>query len=142
MINALKQWDRATTYVLLMAFGAYSTVYPIVSFERVAPHWAELLLGGEFFTAGLLLLIAINDHKAYRMAGLLVISAGLLTISGAIALVGNPRALGYAFLFGAFAMSSVHDIRVERRKHKQDKEDELELAAEIVSLVYGAREHS
>lgn len=138
-MNPLKQWDRFGIYLLLMSYGAYSTVYPIVSFERAAPHWAEIMLGVEFFASGLLLMLGMS-RSAYRMAGLLVVCIGLTTISVSIAIVGGTRVLAYAFLFGAFAMQSIHDIRQERRDKKKKRDEELKLVAEIVQLVNGANE--
>lgn len=134
-----REWDRLGIYLLLMTFGAYSTVYPIVSFERAAPYWAEILLGIEFFIAGVMLMIGMTGKKKTRMLGLIVVAIGLGTISLVIGVVGGSRVLAYAFLFGAFAMQSVSDIRSERRE-RQAKKDEVEaLAEELVELTNGLK---
>lgn len=130
-----REWDRFGIYLLLMAFGAYSTIYPIVSFERVAPYWAEILLGVEFFLAGGLLMLGMTGRKRIRMAGLLVVAVGLTTISLVIALAGGTRVLAYAFLFGAFAMQSVSDILSERRLQQEERK----LAEELTELANGIK---
>lgn len=135
-----QDWDRLSIYVLLMAFGAYSTVYPIVSLERSAPYWAELTLGIEFFVAGVCLIIGMGRWPGFRMAGLLVVAVGLSTISLVVALSGGTRVLAYAFLFGAFAMQSVYDIRKERRDRQARKTEEEELARELALLAEGMRQ--
>jgi hypothetical protein len=124
----LREWDRLMIYLLLATYGAYSTVYPIVSFERAAPHWAEILLGSEFAIAGVLLIIGMGRRRGYRLAGLGVVAVGLSTISLSVAIVGGTRVLGYAFLFGAFAMQSIFDIRREqatKRDAKRSNDDEV-----------------
>lgn len=133
-------WDRLLIYVLLMAFGAYSTVYPIVSLERSAPYWAEVTLGIEFFLAGCLLIAGMGRRRSFRMAGLLVVAIGLSTISVVVALSGGTRVLAYAFLFGAFAMQSVYDIRRERLEKLNRIREEKELAKELVLLANGMRQ--
>lgn len=135
-----KDWDRLLIYVLLMAFGAYSTVYPIVSLERSAPYWAEVTLGVEFFIAGVCLIIGMGQWSGFRMAGLLVVAVGLSTISAVVALSGGTRVLAYAFLFGAFAMQSVHDIRQERSLRQAKKDEEKALTEELMSLANGMRQ--
>jgi hypothetical protein len=140
-VNSLKRdWDRFGIYLLLMAFGAYSTVYPVVSFERAAPYWAEILLGVEFFMAGILLMIGFEGRRRFRFAGLLVVAVGLTTISLVIAIQGGTRVLAYAFLFGAFAMQSVSDIRRERRTQQEEKQQVEALAEELVELTNGLRQ--
>lgn len=135
-MNALRnQWDKLGMYLLLMAYGGYSIFYPIVSVERAAPNWAEILLGTEFLVAGVLLVVGMGTKKGYRMAGLLVVCIGLFTISGLLAIVGGTRVLAYAFLFGAFAMSSVYDIRKERRENQQGRSDADRLVEQLNSLV-------
>ncbi len=119
----VENWSKVVTYLLIIAFGLYSTIYPIVSLERSAPFWAEVLLGAEFVVAGVLLLVGMTEKKGYRLAGLIVVALGLFTISSVIAVAGGTRVLSYAFLFGAFAMDSVHDIRVERREKKRRTEE-------------------
>jgi CHASE2 domain-containing sensor protein len=122
-----------------MAYGGYSIVYPIVSFERAAPNWAEWMLGIEFFIAGILLISGLRKPK-HRMLGLLVVCIGLSTISLSVAIVGGTRVLAYAFLFGAFAMQSVYDIREERRLHKSRKEQTEQLTAELIRLANDTRQ--
>jgi hypothetical protein len=140
-MNHLKrEWDRFGIYLLLMAFGAYSTVYPIVSFERAAPYWAEIMLGIEFFIAAILLMIGLTGRKKVRMAGLLVVAIGLTTISLVVGIQGGTRVLAYAFLFGAFAMQSVSDILTERRKRQAEIQEELALAEELVELAVELRQ--
>lgn len=135
-MSALRnQWDKLGMYLLLMAYGGYSIFYPIVSVQRAAPNWAEILLGTEFLVAGLLLVIGMGSKKGYRMAGLFVVAIGLFTISGLLAIVGGTRVLAYAFLFGAFAMSSVYDIRRERKATQQGQNDADRLVDELNSLV-------
>jgi hypothetical protein len=131
-----REWPRLGIYLLLMAFGAYSTIYPIVSFERAAPYWAEIMLGVEFFAAGGLLMLGMMGHKKLRLAGLLVVAVGLTTISLVIAFAGGTRVLAYAFLFGAFAMQSVSDILSERRERQEEKK----LAEELADLANGMRQ--
>jgi hypothetical protein len=136
----LREWDRFAIYALLAAYGLYSTVYPIVSFETAAPHWAELLLGAEFSAAGLLLIAGMGRKPGYRMAGLVVVAIGLTTISLSVAIVGGTRVLGYAFLFGAFAMQSVFDIRREqatKRDAKRSRQNE-EIRRELEQLAHTA----
>jgi len=139
-MNILRQWDRLGIYLLLMAFGAYSTVYPIVSLERSSPYWAELTLGIEFFVAGAFLIVGMGRREGYRMAGLFVVAIGLTTISLVVAVSGGTRVLAYAFLFGAFAMQSIHDIRMERRNRQARKTEERELVHELVDLANGLRQ--
>lgn len=139
-MNFMKQWDKVSIYLLLMAFGAYSTGYPIISFERVAPHWAEIMLGVEFFVAGLFLLLGLGKRKGFRLAGLWVIAIGLSTISLSIGIVGGTRVLAYSFLFGAFAMQSVHDIRAEKQDKKLRKEEAVQLTHELIELADGIRQ--
>lgn len=140
MQHLKREWDRFGIYLLLMAFGAYSTVYPIVSFERAAPYWAEMMLGIEFFIAAVLLMIGLTGRKKFRMAGLLVVAIGLTTISLVVGIQGGTRVLAYAFLFGAFAMQSVSDILTERRKRQAEKQEELALAEELVELAVELRQ--
>jgi len=128
-----ENWSKVITYLLIIAFGLYSTIYPIVSLERSAPQWAELLLGAEFVVAGVLLLAGMGKRKGFRIAGLVVVALGLFTISSVIAVAGGARVLSYAFLFGAFAMDSVHDLRVERRR-KREREDPEELRRLLLEL--------
>lgn len=135
MKNVLKQWDRFGIYVLLMMFGGYSTVYPIVSLEQSSPYWASILLGLEFFCAGILLILGMFKGSGYRMAGLVVVCIGLSTISLVIAAYGGLRVLAYAFLFGAFAMQSVHDIRKEKRDRQERRDGERQLVEELTRLV-------
>lgn len=140
-MNTLRRdWDRLGIYLLLMAFGAYSTVYPIVSFERASPYWAQILLGMEFFTAGILLMVGFEGRRKFRFAGLLVVAIGLSTISLVVAIQGGTRVLAYAFLFGAFAMQSVSDIRRERRTQQDEKQQVEALAEELVELTNGLRQ--
>lgn len=131
-----REWDRLGIYLLLMAFGAYSLVYPIISLERSAPSWATLLLGAEFFVAGALLMMGLFNHRRARMAGLLVVAVGLTTISLVVAFAGGTRVLAYAFLFGAFAMQSVSDILKERRA----RQEERKLAEELADLANGMKQ--
>jgi len=130
----VENWSKVVTYLLIIAFGLYSTIYPIVSLERSAPFWAEVLLGTEFVVAGVFLLIGMGEKKGYRLTGLIVVALGLFTISLIIAIAGGTRVLSYAFLFGAFAMDSVHDIRVERRRKKRAEEDPEELRRLLLEL--------
>lgn len=140
-MNTLRRdWDRLGIYLLLMAFGAHSTIYPVISLERSSPSWAQILLGVEFFVAGILLMIGFNTRHRFRFAGLLVVAIGLSTISLVIALQGGTRVLAYAFLFGAFAMQSVSDIRRERRTRQEEKQQVEALAEEIVELTNGLRQ--
>jgi hypothetical protein len=134
-MNVLRQWDRLGIYLLLMAFGAYSTIYPIVSLKASAPYWASITLGSEFFLAGVLLILGMFTRPGFRMAGLLVVCIGLSTISLVIATYGGTRVLAYAFLFGAFAMQSVHDIRQDRRIRQARKDQENHLVEELNQLV-------
>lgn len=120
LATAKFEWDRLAIYALFMAFGVHSVTYPIVSFEKSAPHWAEIALGVEFFIAGVCLIVGVHPRRrGYRMAGLVVVALGLFTISLIIALSGGTRVLAYAFLFGAFAVDSIHDIRREKRKQQE-----------------------
>lgn len=135
MKKILKQWDRLGTYLMLMLFGAYSTIYPIISLQQSAPYWASIVLGVEFFSAGLCLMAGMFDKPKLRMAGLLVVCVGLTTISLTIATYGGLRVLAYAFMFGAFAMQSVHDIRHERLERKRRKDEEEKLVLELQALV-------
>jgi hypothetical protein len=137
MRGILREWDRLGIYLLLMAYGGYSIAYPIISFERAAPHWAELMLGVEFSLAGILLVAGLKKPSA-RLVGLLVVAIGLTTISLSVLLVGGTRVLAYAFLFGAFAMQSVYDIRKERQKRRADKLEAVQLAEEVQMLAYEA----
>jgi CHASE2 domain-containing sensor protein len=115
-----RDWTKTITYVFIIAFGAYSVLEPIVSVERAAPAWATTLLGLEFALSGILLLLGMGQRRTLRLIGLMVVSLGLFTISIVIALQGGTRVLAYAFLFAAFAMDSVHDIRVEKRAHREE----------------------
>lgn len=140
----LKEWDRVAIYVLLVAFGLYSTVYPIVSLQKAAPHWAEITLGVEFVAAGILLLAGMNGKRKYRYAGLVVVAIGLFTISGIVAIVGGTRVLSYAFLFGAFGMQSVYDIRqtrsrAEAERNRAEHEDMESLRRELNELTRATR---
>lgn len=139
-MSLLRQWDRLGIYLLLMSFGAYSIFYPIVSLERSAPYWASLVLGVEFFLAGALLILGMASKPGYRMAGLFVVAIGLATISLVIASFGGLRVLAYAFLFGAFAMQAVHDIRRERRTRATNQQNTTELEHELVELVKDMRQ--
>jgi hypothetical protein len=136
-----EEWDRALIYVLLMMFGLYSTIYPIVSFEKAAPHWAEITLGAEFVAAGILLLAGMAGKRRYRYAGLIVVAIGLFTISGIIAAVGGSKVLSYAFLFGAFGMQSVYDLRRERIRasREKDHQNNEEIRRELVELARATR---
>jgi hypothetical protein len=131
--RCLGDWSKVATYLLIITFGLYSTIYPIISLERSAPYWAEVLLGVEFVVAGTLLLVGMGKRKGYRLAGLVVVALGLFTISSVIAVAGGARVLSYAFLFGAFAMDSVHDIRLERRR-KGEEENPEELRRLLLEL--------
>lgn len=134
-----EHWDRLVVYLLLVLYGGYSIGYPIVSLQRAAPHWAEIMLGAEFVIAGILLALGLSPRRrGYRMLGLVVIALGLLTISLVIALSGGMRVLAYAFLFGAFAMDSIHDIRREKRK-QEDPEHLRRQLVELRELVESAR---
>lgn len=135
MKKILGCWDRLGIYLLLMAYGAYSTVYPLVSIRESSPYWASLMLGLEFFAAGLFLILGLTYKPGFRMAGLLVVATGLSTISLAIAAYGGTSRLAYAFLFGAFAMQAVSDIRDEKRMRKARKEEERHLTDELLQLV-------
>jgi hypothetical protein len=135
------EWSKVVTYLLIISFGLYSTIYPIVSLERSAPTWAELLLGAEFVVAGTLLLAGMGRKRGYRLAGLVVVALGLFTISFVIAVAGGARVLAYAFLFGAFAMDSVHDLRIERRG-KREGEDPEELRRLLLELRAAQRERN
>lgn len=126
-----RDWTRTAAYGLITAFGAYSVVEPIVSVERASPTWATTLLGAEFAVSGVLLLLGMGKRRGYRLAGLMVVSLGLFTISIVVALVGGLRVLAYAFLFAAFAMDSVHDIRVERRLSQEGPEQLRRLLTEL-----------
>lgn len=122
-----RDWSRIVVYALIIAFGAYSTVYPIVSVERSSPLWSQVTLGSEFVLAGVFLILGMGKRRGFRMAGLVVVCLGLFTISIVIGLVGGTRVLSYAFLFAAFAMDSVHDIRLERRHKREGDPEELRL---------------
>jgi CHASE2 domain-containing sensor protein len=135
MKKILGCWDRLGIYLLLMAYGAYSTIYPLVSLRQTSPYWAVFMLGVEFFAAGLFLILGLVYRPGFRMLGLLVVALGLTTISLAIAAYGGAPRLAYAFLFGAFAMQAISDIREEKRKRKARKEEEQLLTDELVQLV-------
>jgi len=62
----------------------------------------------------------------------------LTTISLSVLLVGGTRVLAYAFLFGAFAMQSVYDIRKERQKRRAEKLQSEQLAEELRQLAHEA----
>lgn len=127
-------WDRLGIYFLLMAFGSYSTIYPLISLKASSPYWSSIVLGVEFFVSGLFLILGIT-RPGFRMAGLLVVCIGLSTISLVVATYGGARVLAYAFLFGAFAMQSVSDIREERRVQQARKKEERQLVEELAQLV-------
>lgn len=136
------EWSRVVVYLLIITFGLYSTVYPIISVDRSSPEWATILLGVEFATAGFLLLAGVGRHKGYRMAGLVVVAVGLFTISAVIAVAGGTRVLAYAFLFGAFAMDAVHEIRQERIRKREggDPEELRRLLRELRAAQLGRTE--
>lgn len=131
------EWSRLLTYALVILFGTYSIIEPIVSVDRTAPTWATTLLGAEFAVAGVLLMLGMGKRQGLRMIGLVVVSVGLFTISAIIAFAGGVRVLSYAFLFAAFAMDSVNSIVMERRAKRNIPEELNALVEELKSARNG-----
>jgi hypothetical protein len=133
--EGVRNWDRVISYVLFIAYGAYSIFYPLVSVARASEHWAEILLGVDFIFAGAAMLYGLyyDRYSVWKM-GMTVAFIGAMTVTLLIAFVGGAEVLAYAFLFGAFAMQSLYGIRRERNRRI-----EWRIRRELETLVASAR---
>jgi len=127
-------WDRLVTYILFVAYGFYSIVFPIVSVERSVAHWVEILLGIEFIFAGASMIYGLaKEHLLVWTMGMSVAGIGLTTITAVVAITGGFKVLAYAFLFGAFAAQCLYGIRRERnRRNESEIRRQLEAILESI----------
>lgn len=123
------------TYVMILVFGVYTTVFPLVAVRQNTFPWAATLLGAEFTIAATLLIFGSARRPIIRIAGLVVVCIGLATISLIILTRGEPESLGSAFLFGAFALEAVHDIKEEREYRKRLSQEENKLLRDLNELL-------
>jgi hypothetical protein len=107
-----KEWDRLIVHLMLISFGVYSIVNPLLSVRRAVPPWTELMFDIEFILAGGLLIFGTLRHrKIWRRLGYSICVIGLSTIALLLFLAGGFRVGAYCILMSAFAMQLIVNAR-------------------------------
>lgn len=144
LTTARREWDRVLYDLILIGFGAYSFINPVLSVQRALPlALVEFAFNIEFILAGLILLVGTLRNKP-KLQGLghLISALGMFTVGTVIALLARERGLAYALLLYAATAREINQFRRARKTVTLGEEEIREIVSKEMAQVLTAERPS
>lgn len=135
--TALRDWDRVLYSLILIGFGVYSFINPVLSVRKALPLTiVENLFNAEFVVAGLALLVGtlLNRPKLQGL-GHLVSALGMATVGSVIVLISGTKGLSYGLLLYAGMAREIGQYRRSKKTVHLGEEEIREIVSKEMAQV-------
>lgn len=135
--TARQEWDRVLYALILVGFGAYSFINPVLSVKRALPlTLVEVVFNVEFMLAGIVLGVGtIANKPKVQGLGHLISMLGMVTVGTVIILLTKERGVAYGLLLYAGAARELGQYRRSKKTIRLGEEEIREIVSKEMAQV-------